>query len=202
MAVLAAAASAADAPTAVTGSFRVQVRGWVGEDNLRVEVETKEGPEYAALEEAADPMFMHEMSTDMVHLYYKDLAALREGYKFYKANFGGIAAPDANISLHIPGMKFNFATDTGRPEAGATPFIKGQVAIRAKGVPRPDNKGSALDHIGFEVTNLPAFVKKLEAAGVKFDEPISKKGHKDYASTTFTGPAGETIELTEGLRKF
>jgi hypothetical protein len=171
-------------------------------DNLRVEVETKEGPEYATPEEVADPMFMHEMSTDMVHLYYKDLAALREGYKFYKANFGGIAAPDANISLHIPGMKFNFATDTGRPEEGATPFKKGEVAIRAKGTPRPANRGSALDYVGFEVTNLPAFVKKLEAAGVKFDEPYSATRHKGYASAMFTGPGGESVELTEGLRKF
>jgi len=171
-------------------------------DGLRVEVESKEGPEYAAAEEVADPMFMKEMSTDMVHLYYKDLAALREGYKFYKANFGGTAAPDANISLHIPGMKFNFATDTGRPEAGATPFKTGEVAIRAKGVPRPANKGSALDHIGFEVKDLPAFVKKLEAAGVKFDEPYSKKRHKGYASAMFTAVGGETIELTEGLNKF
>jgi hypothetical protein len=32
-------------------------------------------------------------------------------------------------------------------------------------------RGRSLDHIGFEVRDLEAFCKKLEAAGVKFDRP-------------------------------
>jgi hypothetical protein len=82
------------------------------------------------------------------------------------------------------------------------PFKTGEVKIRAKGEPRPSNRGSALDSIGFEVVNLPGFVTKLEGAGVKFDEPYSTTRHKSYASATFTGPGGEVVELTEGLRKF
>ena len=35
-------------------------------------------------------------------------------------------------------------------------------------------KGRALDHIGFEVKDLEAFCKKLEAAGVKFDMAYRK----------------------------
>jgi hypothetical protein len=172
-------------------------------DNLRVEVETKEGPEYAAAQEAADPNWMKEVSTDMVHEYFKDLAGMRASYKFFKTYFGGVTLPDAGVNLHIPGMKINYATDTGRPEADATPFLNGEVKIRDKGVPRPGNKGSALDHIGFEVVNLEAFCKKLEEqAGIKFDEPYSTTRHKSYASATFTGPGGEIVELTEGLRKF
>ena len=171
-------------------------------DALRVEVETKEGVEYATAQEGADKDFMNGMSSDMIHLYYRDLAALRTSYKFYKTYFGGVPLSDANINLHIPGTKLNFATDTGRPEEGAVPFKTGEVKIREKGVPRPANRGSALDYVGFEVTNLPAFIKKLEAAGVKFDEPYSKTRHKGYASAMFTGPGGESVELTEGLRKF
>jgi len=171
-------------------------------DGLRVEVETKEGLDYATPEEASDKAFMQVMSSDMIHLYYKNLDALRESYKFYKTYFGGIALPDANINLHIPGTKLNFATDTGRPEAGAKPFIDGTVKARQKGTGRPPNRGSALDYIGFEVTNLPAFCKKLEAAGIKFDEPYSKTRHKGYASAMFTGYGGEVVELTEGLRNF
>lgn len=60
-------------------------------------------------------------------------------------------------------------------------------------------KGRVLDHIGFEVKNLEAFCKKLEAKGVKFDEPYSKTRHPGYASATLTDPWGTTIELTEGL---
>ena len=43
-------------------------------------------------------------------------------------------------------------------------------------------KGRTLDHIGFEVMNLEAFCKKLEASGVKFEKPYSKSHHKDFAS--------------------
>jgi catechol 2,3-dioxygenase-like lactoylglutathione lyase family enzyme len=171
-------------------------------DGLRVEVETKEGLEWATPQEAGQKDFMTTVSSDMMHMYFKDLAALRASYKFYKANFGGVALPDANINLHMPGTKLNYATDTGRPEEGATPFKTGEVKIRAKGTPRPANKGSALDYIGFEVVNLPGFVKKLEAAGVTFDEPYSTTRHKGYASAMFTGPGGEIVELTEGLRKY
>jgi len=62
-------------------------------------------------------------------------------------------------------------------------------------------KGRTLDHIGFEVTNLEEFCKKLEANGVKFDQPYSKTRHKSFASAQFTDPWGISIELTEGLRK-
>jgi len=35
-------------------------------------------------------------------------------------------------------------------------------------------KGHTLDHIGFDVKNLEAFVKKLQADGVKVDRPYTK----------------------------
>jgi hypothetical protein len=37
---------------------------------------------------------------------------------------------------------------------------------------------------------------------VKFDETYSTTRHKGYASAMFTGPGGEVVELTEGLRNF
>jgi len=63
-------------------------------------------------------------------------------------------------------------------------------------------KGRALDHIGFEVKNLEAFCKKLEASGIKFDKPYSKSRHKSFASAELTDPWGTSIELTEGLDRF
>ena len=44
------------------------------------------------------------------------------------------------------------------------------------------SKGRAVDHIGFEVANLQAFCKKLEANGVKLEQPYSKTRHKGFAS--------------------
>jgi hypothetical protein len=59
-----------------------------------------------------------------------------------------------------------------------------------------------MDYVGFEVKNLDAFCKKLEASGIKLDEPYSKTRHKSFASAQFTDPWGLFIELTEGLSKF
>ena len=63
-------------------------------------------------------------------------------------------------------------------------------------------RGRVIDHVGFEVKDLQAFCKKLEADGVKFDEPYSQSRHKSFASAELTDPWGISIELTEGLNKF
>ncbi len=156
-------------------------------DGLRVEVVTDE-------EATAAKDFTTGTRSDMMHVYFKDLPALRASFNFYRKYFGGEPQSDALVNLHIPGTKWNYAVDNGS-ERMAT--VK-----RARGEPRQPNKGGALDYIGFEVKNLQGFVKKLEAAGTKFDEPYSKTRHKSYASARFAGPSGEVVELTEGLSKF
>lgn len=61
-------------------------------------------------------------------------------------------------------------------------------------------KGRALDHIGFEIKNLGAFCKKLEADGIKLDTPYSvREGNLGLAFVT--DPMGTRIELNEGLDK-
>jgi len=63
-------------------------------------------------------------------------------------------------------------------------------------------KGRATDHVGFEVRNLPEFVKQLEGKGIKLTEGY-KKSNKDMggvATAMITDPWGVRIELTEGLR--
>ncbi len=69
--------------------------------------------------------------------------------------------------------------------------------------PSPDpvvgTKGRSLDHIGFEVKDLEAFCRKLEAAGVKFDRPYSKNAAIGIGLAFFTDPFGTYVELTEGL---
>jgi catechol 2,3-dioxygenase-like lactoylglutathione lyase family enzyme len=60
-------------------------------------------------------------------------------------------------------------------------------------------RGRMLDHIGFEVTNLEAFCKELEAAGIKFDRPYGKLP-SGFGLAFLTDPWGTYIELTEGLR--
>jgi catechol 2,3-dioxygenase-like lactoylglutathione lyase family enzyme len=81
-------------------------------------------------------------------------------------------------SADIPGMNLTFAPSHARTLG---------------------TKGGIIDHIGFEVVNLEAYCKKLEAAGVKFDEPYKKVPALGIARAFLTDPHGVLIELTEGL---
>jgi hypothetical protein len=89
-----------------------------------------------------------------------------------------LAARKTNVYAEIPGVSLTFAKD---PKNAA------------------GTKGRSLDHIGFEVKNLQAFCKKLEAAGVKFDQPYRQIPNSKVWVAFVTDPAGTYIELTEGL---
>lgn len=56
----------------------------------------------------------------------------------------------------------------------------------------------AVDHVGFEVRNLEAFCRELEAKGIQLVQPYRKEG--DIATAMIVDPWGTRIELTEGLR--
>jgi catechol 2,3-dioxygenase-like lactoylglutathione lyase family enzyme len=62
-------------------------------------------------------------------------------------------------------------------------------------------KGRGVDHIGFEVTNLEEFCKKLQAEGVKFDMAYRSVPQIGLSIAFITDPWGVYIELTEGLAK-
>src|SRR5262245_25762392 len=59
--------------------------------------------------------------------------------------------------------------------------------------------GRSIDHIGFEVQNLEAFTKKLEAQGLKLDRPYTKVPELGIAIAFVKDPWGTNIEMTEGL---
>lgn len=86
---------------------------------------------------------------------------------------------------NLPGTNISFNT-AQRANADAAPV---------------STKGHQLDHIGFEVKNLKAFMKAAEAKGVKFDEPDHPSQSSPKVHLAFlTDPWGTRIELTEGLR--
>jgi catechol 2,3-dioxygenase-like lactoylglutathione lyase family enzyme len=64
-------------------------------------------------------------------------------------------------------------------------------------------KGRVLDHIGFEVRDLEAFTKDLEAMGVKIERMVkTKMAHVgDITIAYITDPFGTYIEFSEGLDK-
>jgi catechol 2,3-dioxygenase-like lactoylglutathione lyase family enzyme len=53
-----------------------------------------------------------------------------------------------------------------------------------------------LDHIGFDVKDHQAFVKKIQAEGIKLDEPV-RKGATGSTITYITDPWGTRIEIIE-----
>ena len=107
----------------------------------------------------------------------------KEMQAWYMETFGAAAGTSANaaafISATLPGLTMNF-----------TP-AQGTVATR----------GRAIDHIGFEVKNLEAFVKQLEAKGIKPTMAYRSVPQAGLAIAFITDPWGTYIELTEGLDK-
>ncbi len=92
----------------------------------------------------------------------------------------------------VPGTRKTFVTGDV-PGANLT-FDKAQSATVG-------TKGRGLDHIGFEIKDLAAFCKKLEAAGQKFDMPCNPRPGAATSITYITDPFGTYIELTQGLNR-
>jgi catechol 2,3-dioxygenase-like lactoylglutathione lyase family enzyme len=53
-----------------------------------------------------------------------------------------------------------------------------------------------LDHIGFDVKDVRATAARLEAEGIKLDEPV-RKGATGNTITYITDPWGTRVELVE-----
>jgi catechol 2,3-dioxygenase-like lactoylglutathione lyase family enzyme len=111
-----------------------------------------------------------------VHFWVPE-AQIPEIQAWYAKNFG--AKPGMrgqNKAADIPGANLTFSkVDT----------------------PTVTTKGRVLDHIGFDVKNLEAFMKKLEAAGVKIDRPYTKNQETGAALAFIYDPWGTYIELNE-----
>ena len=60
------------------------------------------------------------------------------------------------------------------------------------------NKGTVLDHFALEVKGLDAFVKKIEAEGVKVTKPVSTNADGLKTAMIVDG-VGNDVELIEGL---
>jgi predicted enzyme related to lactoylglutathione lyase len=98
---------------------------------------------------------------------------------WYVKTFGGEARQGANFpSVALPAVSLNFSLSQ-------TPVVGTQ--------------GRAIDHIGFEVRDLEAFLKKLAASGVTITGEYRKVPALNTAIAFITDPWGTYIELTEGL---
>jgi hypothetical protein len=101
---------------------------------------------------------------------------------WYAKTFGAKMLPanpgSAFVQDQLPGVFLNF-TPTPEATVGTT--------------------GRSIDHIGFEIKDLEAFTKKLEAQGIKLDRPYTKVPQLGIAIAFIKDPWGTNIEMTEGL---
>lgn len=86
---------------------------------------------------------------------------------------------------------------------GPAAFIPGgEVDFLRAQMPAAGTKGRSLDHIGFEVKDLQATLKKLSDDGVTINMPLRDMTKQIGLRIAFiTDPNGTYIELTEGLNK-
>ena len=112
-----------------------------------------------------------------IHLYLPE-GSETKAKEWYAKTFGAVPGMRWRYpAADLPGINMNFS---GQPQPG---------------VP---TRGRMLDHIGFEVRDLRAFCRKLEAAGLKFDVPYGKDP-SGFSRAMLADPWGTSIELTEGF---
>jgi catechol 2,3-dioxygenase-like lactoylglutathione lyase family enzyme len=94
------------------------------------------------------------------------------------------------------------ATMRGPYESGDVPGMNLTFApLGRQKVPGVPTKGRLMESIGFDVRNLQAYTKSLQANGITLDAPYGRDDELGVMSATFTDPWGVTIRLTEGLAK-
>jgi catechol 2,3-dioxygenase-like lactoylglutathione lyase family enzyme len=123
----------------------------------------------------AEPTKLHH-----IHFSGTQQAEMRDWYvKVFGATAAGAANPNF-ITANLPGVGLNFSASKEAPAPTA---------------------GRAVDHIGFEVKNLPEFLKKLAAQGITPSTPYRRLEALDIGLAFIVDPWGTNIELTEGLDK-
>ena len=134
------------------------------------------GPEDVRVELLEDKTISSPIEMHHVHLF---VTAPLDVQAWYVKNFGATAGKRGMFdTANLPGV---------------------EMALTKQDMAQAPTKGRALDHIGFEVKDLAATVKRLEASGIKMDRQPALAGNGTTKIAFLTDPWGTYIELTEGL---
>jgi catechol 2,3-dioxygenase-like lactoylglutathione lyase family enzyme len=141
------------------------------------------GPDGIRLEFSGDPSLQVPVKINHVHLYPQDIRAMEA---WYAKVLGGVpakcvrgGAPDGIDCVDVPGV--SLAMSQGESKLDPT-------------------AGRSLDHIGFEVKNLPEFLKRMEADGVNITQGLTPSNFVSKMRVAFiTDPWGTKMEITEGI---
>jgi len=128
--------------------------------------------EFAVDKAQAEPIMFHH-----THISAVDAPGLRD---WYVKVFGAEAGERRNLpSAVIPGGRVDFL-----PARGNAPL---------------PTQGNAIDHIGFEVTDMKAFAAKMQTLGISFNREPEYIEAINLTIAFITDPTGTYIEITEGL---
>ena len=150
---------------------------------LKIEPQTRDsqayliGPDDVRVEILEDTAIDVPITMHHVHYYVPDPIAAQA---WYAKTFGAVPGKRGPFdAADLPGVNLSFSKADG---------------------PMAKTMGRSLDHVGFEIVGLEAFVKKLQASGITLDRALAKSGAAPTVSLAYiTDPWGTYIELTEGL---
>ena len=88
----------------------------------------------------------------------------------------------------------------GAPDGTDCVDVPGVSLAMSQGETKLDpTAGRSLDHIGFEVKNLPEFLKRMEAEGVTITQGLTASNFVSTMRVAFIAdPWGTKMEITEG----
>jgi catechol 2,3-dioxygenase-like lactoylglutathione lyase family enzyme len=137
-------------------------------------VETPDGVRMEILEDKTQTV---PIRNEHIHLALP-AAEIPKAQAWYAKTFGGQTATRNNAPVvNLPGVQIRFnAADTKQAPT----------------------RGRVLDHFGFDVNDHAAVVKRLEAEGIKLDQPVGK-GATGNTITYITDPWGTRIEIVQRL---
>jgi catechol 2,3-dioxygenase-like lactoylglutathione lyase family enzyme len=167
----------APAPTA-SGTSAVYGRFayFLGPDGVKIELVTND-------QKDAPPIVAHH-----IHFINKEYIEMQQWYmKAFNATLRS-GQTDFFIGADLPGVGYSLN------------FFRWEGDQSITHVP---TAGRVVDHVGFEVKNLEAFCKALEAKGIKVTRTYRKRDPavNNIATAMIIDPWGVSIELTEGLDK-
>jgi catechol 2,3-dioxygenase-like lactoylglutathione lyase family enzyme len=135
-------------------------------------VVTPDGVRMEILEDKTQPM---PIRNEHVHLSLPE-AEIPQAVEWYVKTFGGTVATRNNARVvNLPGVQLRFA----RADMKQAP-----------------TRGRILDHIGFDVKDHAAFVKRLEALGIALDSPVQTIANGNVI-TYITDPWGTRVEIVQ-----
>ena len=141
------------------------------------------GPDGIRLEFYGDPSLPNPVKIAHVHLFPPDVPAMRAWY--------------AKVLGGVPGK----CSRQGAPEGAECVDVSGVSLAMSKSDTKLDpTAGRSLDHIGFDVKDLPEFLKRMEAEGVTITQGLTPSNFVSTMRVAFIAdPWGTKMEITEGL---